>query len=199
MKLLTITSLLLPIIGGAIAEEHESFVTLEDRENPLGALNWHNPYERPRPSVACSAQNLAARHVARATVENRGPNAVTISMCRDAAGSDCDDVWVSTSNYCYTNEQWFGWKGPGIPISVKLSGETCCAFYATNTCNKSGSYFGWINKVCPTDTGVVQISGTLAGYMCNIPYGSAGIAMDSQPADISAIPSTAAAALSTGV
>jgi len=181
MKFLTILASLLlaplSVAGDAIPEPNSDEVMFD---SPL--MNWKSPYKRAP---------LQKRDLEERNSVNLGPYPFVVYMCRDAARTDCDQVWVSASQYCYDNTQWFGWKTSGTPVAVKVVGTTCCAFYADKLCNKPGNYLGWIKKVCEGDTGdAATIPGVMASYMCNVPYGSAGTAMDSSPSDVKAVPSS---------
>ncbi|KAK6535241.1 hypothetical protein TWF694_001708 [Orbilia ellipsospora] len=166
--------------------------------------DFSNPYRRPSfdehryppPPVVLSEEKLLQKR-------QSGSADFIVNMCRDATQSNCASVWVSAAQYCYDDEHWFGWSGdPGTFISAKIEGTMCCAFYTDKTCNQAGGRKGWAAKICQDDTGdalIVNKAGTIFSWMCNVPYGSANVAIDSSPPDVSPIPTGAGAAVATQV
>ncbi|KAF3911546.1 hypothetical protein ABW20_dc0109621 [Dactylellina cionopaga] len=161
--------------------------------------DFSNPYRRPSfdehlfppPPIPMDSEKALKKR-------QKGAANFIVHMCRDATQSSCDPVWVSSAQYCYDNEHWFGWSGdPGTFISAKIEGTTCCAFYSDKTCNKAGGHVGWTAKICENDSSdalIVNKAGTVFSWMCNMPYGSANVQMDSSPADVSAVPAQASGA-----
>ncbi|EPS37340.1 hypothetical protein H072_8994 [Dactylellina haptotyla CBS 200.50] len=170
--------------------EHMAGVEMPDFSNPYRRPSF-DEHRFPPPPVVLSEEKLLKKR-------QSGSANFIVHMCRDATQASCDSVWVSSAQYCYDNEHWFGWSGdPGTFISAKLEGTMCCAFFTDKTCNKAGGHVGWGAKICGDDSGdalIVNKAGTIFSWMCNIPYGSANVAMDSSPADVSAVPSGAGAA-----
>ncbi|KAF3936451.1 hypothetical protein ABW19_dt0206459 [Dactylella cylindrospora] len=162
------------IAGGAATN-------LPDFSNPYHRLSFdEHRYPPPPPPALDSEKALKKRQ--------EGSANFIVHMCRDAQQADCDIVWVSAAQYCYDNFHWFGWKG-GSFVSAKVEGTMCCSFWTDATCNKAGGHVGWLTQICGDDTGdALLINGAVSSWMCNIPYGSAGVKMSESPDEVLQVP-----------
>ncbi|KAF3922171.1 hypothetical protein ABW21_db0204251 [Orbilia brochopaga] len=178
----------LPLLVGASIVEN----TAAPMAAATNVPDFSNPYYRPSfdehlfpppPVLLDTKEKVLAKR-------QSGSANFIVNMCRDTTQSSCDKVWVTAAQNCYDNEHWFGWTGdPATFKSAKIEGTMCCAFWADKTCNKAGGHTGWLAQICQQDSGdALLINGVVNSWMCNHPYGSANVKMQSSPPEVLKVP-----------